>query len=81
MGTHHRTPYGPGSAAPGLTVFPLDGRRGVRAAGEVGLATRAVWEGVLDRAVREGLAAGEPVAVAVPGENLALIRDALGDDA
>ncbi|MEU2383535.1 STAS domain-containing protein [Streptomyces sp. NPDC012461] len=54
MGTHHRTPYGPGSAAPGLTVFPLDGRRGVRAAGEVGLATRAVWEGVLDRAVREG---------------------------
>ncbi|MFC8988494.1 anti-sigma factor RsbA family regulatory protein [Streptomyces sp. NPDC057115] len=31
--------------------------------------------------VREGLAAGEPVAVAVPGENLALIRDALGDDA
>ncbi|WP_267886640.1 sensor histidine kinase [Streptomyces leeuwenhoekii] len=31
--------------------------------------------------VREGLAAGEPVAVAVPGERLALIRDALGDAA
>ncbi|GHB34369.1 anti-sigma regulatory factor [Streptomyces viridiviolaceus] len=31
--------------------------------------------------VREGLAAGEPVAVAVPGERLALIRDALGGDA
>jgi anti-sigma regulatory factor (Ser/Thr protein kinase) len=28
--------------------------------------------------VREGLAAGEPVAVAVPGPNLQLIRDALG---
>lgn len=31
--------------------------------------------------IREGLAAGEPVAVAVPGRNLALIRDALGPDA
>ncbi|NEY36638.1 hypothetical protein GTU99_31595, partial [Streptomyces sp. PRKS01-65] len=31
--------------------------------------------------VREGLAAGEPVAVAVPGERLALIREALGDAA
>ena len=31
--------------------------------------------------VRAGLAAGEPVAVAVPGRNLRLIRDALGDDA
>ncbi|MEU4658355.1 anti-sigma factor RsbA family regulatory protein [Streptomyces sp. NPDC023723] len=31
--------------------------------------------------VREGLAGGEPVAVAVPGERLALIRDALGTDA
>lgn len=29
--------------------------------------------------VREGLDAGEPVAVAVPGENLRLLRDALGD--
>ncbi|MGA5899984.1 anti-sigma factor RsbA family regulatory protein [Streptomyces venetus] len=31
--------------------------------------------------VREALAAGEPVAVAVPGKNLELIRDALGDAA
>ncbi|MEV4414865.1 sensor histidine kinase [Catellatospora sp. NPDC049609] len=31
--------------------------------------------------IREGLAAGEPVAVAVPGPNLRLIRDALGADA
>ncbi|MBD0417651.1 MEDS domain-containing protein [Streptomyces sp. TRM S81-3] len=31
--------------------------------------------------VREALAAGEPVAVAVPGERLTLIRDALGADA
>ncbi|MEV5934726.1 anti-sigma factor RsbA family regulatory protein [Streptomyces sp. NPDC052079] len=31
--------------------------------------------------VREGLAAGEPVAVAVPGDRLRLIRDALGADA
>ncbi|MCT7353515.1 sensor histidine kinase [Streptomyces sp. 15-116A] len=31
--------------------------------------------------VREGLAAGDPVAVAVPGDNLRLLKDALGDDA
>ncbi|MER5514351.1 anti-sigma factor RsbA family regulatory protein [Streptomyces sp. NPDC002763] len=31
--------------------------------------------------VRDALAAGEPVAVAVPGENLRLVRDALGADA
>ncbi|MET9757791.1 sensor histidine kinase [Streptomyces sp. NPDC006372] len=31
--------------------------------------------------VREALAAGDPVAVAVPGKNLELIRDALGDAA
>ncbi|MFI9172863.1 anti-sigma factor RsbA family regulatory protein [Streptomyces lincolnensis] len=31
--------------------------------------------------VRAGLAAGDPVACAVPGENLDLIRDALGSDA
>ncbi|TDE57409.1 sensor histidine kinase [Nonomuraea mesophila] len=31
--------------------------------------------------VREGLAAGEPVAVAVPARNLALIEEALGPDA
>jgi anti-sigma regulatory factor (Ser/Thr protein kinase) len=31
--------------------------------------------------IRDGLAAGEPVAVAVPGPNLQLVRDALGTDA
>lgn len=31
--------------------------------------------------VRDGLAAGEPVAVAVPGRNLELLRDQLGGDA
>jgi anti-sigma regulatory factor (Ser/Thr protein kinase) len=31
--------------------------------------------------IRDGLAAGEPVAVAVPGPNLTLLRDALGADA
>lgn len=31
--------------------------------------------------VRDGLKAGEPVAVAVPGPNLVLLRTALGDDA
>jgi anti-sigma regulatory factor (Ser/Thr protein kinase) len=31
--------------------------------------------------IRDGLAAGEPVAVAVPGRNLHLIREALGGDA
>lgn len=31
--------------------------------------------------VREGLAAGDPVAIAVPGPNLELLRDALGGDA
>src|SRR5690349_5948381 len=31
--------------------------------------------------IRDGLAAGEPVAVAVPGPHLELLRDALGADA
>src|SRR5262245_66433911 len=31
--------------------------------------------------LRDGLAAGEPVAAAVPTGNLALLRDALGEDA
>ncbi|WP_329273154.1 sensor histidine kinase [Streptomyces sp. NBC_01451] len=31
--------------------------------------------------IREGLTAGHPVAVAVPGPNLALLRDTLGEDA
>ncbi|MEU3885867.1 STAS domain-containing protein [Streptomyces sp. NPDC029041] len=52
MKTRHQLPAaGP---VPGLAVFPLAGRRGVRAAGEVGLTTRAIWEGVLEEAVREG---------------------------
>ncbi|MFD5338951.1 STAS domain-containing protein [Streptomyces hawaiiensis] len=44
---------GPRGPVPGLAVFPLAGQRGVRAAGEVGLTTRAIWEGVLEQAVRE----------------------------
>ncbi|MFF8937557.1 STAS domain-containing protein [Streptomyces paradoxus] len=44
---------GPRDPVPGLAVFPLAGRQGVRAAGEVGLTTRAIWEGVLEQAVRE----------------------------
>ncbi|QWB25800.1 STAS domain-containing protein [Streptomyces koelreuteriae] len=50
------TPYqvpAAGPRVPGLAVFPLAGRQGVRAAGEVGLTTRAIWEGVLEQAVRE----------------------------
>ncbi|MFI2377366.1 STAS domain-containing protein [Streptomyces sp. NPDC018964] len=53
-GDHHRTPYGPGTPVPCLTVRPLEGGRGVRAAGEVGLATHTIWERVLEQAVREG---------------------------
>ncbi|MEV5309426.1 STAS domain-containing protein [Streptomyces sp. NPDC052610] len=37
-----------------LTVSPLAERRGVRAAGEVGLTTHAIWERALHRAVRDG---------------------------
>ncbi|MFE9449554.1 STAS domain-containing protein [Streptomyces sp. NPDC006739] len=39
---------------PRLEVYPLPGRTGVRAAGEVSLATRGIWERVLERAVGEG---------------------------
>ncbi|NUR39399.1 MAG: hypothetical protein HOV73_04880, partial [Streptomyces sp.] len=41
---------------------------------------REYLDGTL-RFVRDGLAVGEPVAVAVPGENLRLVRDGLGGDA
>ncbi|MFF7854081.1 STAS domain-containing protein [Streptomyces sp. NPDC007904] len=41
-------------SAPSLTVRPLGECRGVRVAGEIGLATHATWEGVLEQAVREG---------------------------
>ncbi|MFF8590409.1 STAS domain-containing protein [Streptomyces sp. NPDC015220] len=44
----------PSGAAPELRVCPLPRRAGLRAAGEVSLVTRALWERVLDRAVREG---------------------------
>ncbi|MFI9340278.1 STAS domain-containing protein [Streptomyces sp. NPDC052773] len=37
-----------------LTVYPLAEGRGVRAAGEVGLATYPVWERTLERIVRDG---------------------------
>ncbi|WP_338778498.1 STAS domain-containing protein [Streptomyces sp. DG1A-41] len=54
MNTQYRVPaaraWGP---VPGLAVFPLSGRQGVRAAGEVVLTTRAIWEGILEQAVRE----------------------------
>ncbi|MEU9223339.1 STAS domain-containing protein [Streptomyces massasporeus] len=55
MNTRHElSETGPRGPAPGLAVFPLAGQQGVRAAGEVGLTTRAIWEGVLEEAVREG---------------------------
>ncbi|GGX51845.1 hypothetical protein GCM10010358_01850 [Streptomyces minutiscleroticus] len=41
-------------AGAGLTVRPLDGRAGVRVAGEIGLATRAAWESLLERVLHEG---------------------------
>ncbi|MFF5024434.1 STAS domain-containing protein [Streptomyces collinus] len=44
----------PGPVVPRLDVVPLTGRAGVRAAGEVSLPTHGVWEGVLERAVRDG---------------------------
>ncbi|GAB2751125.1 STAS domain-containing protein [Streptomyces bullii] len=53
MDTEHQVVPGPAPAAR-LTVSPLNGRSGVRAAGEVGLATRGIWERVLEGAVREG---------------------------
>ncbi|GAA2580642.1 hypothetical protein GCM10010304_22920 [Streptomyces roseoviolaceus] len=52
LNTRYQVPAA-GPRVPGLTVFPLAGRQGVRAAGEVGLTTRAIWEGVLEQAVRE----------------------------
>ncbi|MFG3270801.1 MULTISPECIES: STAS domain-containing protein [Streptomyces] len=54
MNTRHQlSETGSRGPEPGLVVFPLAGQRGVRAAGEVGLTTRAIWEGVLEQAVRE----------------------------
>ncbi|MET7295311.1 STAS domain-containing protein [Streptomyces griseoloalbus] len=45
---------GPESPAPSLTVRPLKGCKGVRAAGEIGLATHTIWERALEQAVRGG---------------------------
>jgi len=39
---------------PRLEVHPLTGRTGVRAAGEVSLRTRRIWERVMEQAVSEG---------------------------
>lgn len=47
-------PAVPPPAVPRLEVSPLAGRRGFRAAGEVSLPTRGIWERALERAVREG---------------------------
>ncbi|MEU2876148.1 STAS domain-containing protein [Streptomyces sp. NPDC007070] len=44
----------PDGAAPGLRVSPLPRRAGLRAAGEVSLVTRAIWQRALDRAVSAG---------------------------
>ncbi|MET8243093.1 STAS domain-containing protein [Streptomyces sp. NPDC005202] len=39
---------------PKLKVCPLPRQAGLRAAGEVSLATRVLWERALEQAVREG---------------------------
>ncbi|MDN0194399.1 STAS domain-containing protein [Streptomyces sp. S.PNR 29] len=54
MGTQHEAPSGAVHTGPGLTVSPLTGRKGLRAAGEVVLATRGRWERALEQAVGEG---------------------------
>ncbi|MEU7562039.1 STAS domain-containing protein [Streptomyces eurythermus] len=43
----------PKQAAPRLDVYPLTGRSGFRAVGEVILPTRDTWERALERVVRE----------------------------
>ncbi|MEU3525151.1 STAS domain-containing protein [Streptomyces sp. NPDC038707] len=43
----------PKQAAPRLDVYPLTGRSGFRAVGEVILPTRGIWERALERVVRE----------------------------
>lgn len=52
MDLHHRPPLRTVGAAPRLTVSRLSGHSGVRAAGEVALATHPIWERALDHAVR-----------------------------
>ncbi|GAA3497943.1 hypothetical protein GCM10019016_050460 [Streptomyces prasinosporus] len=85
MGTWRLAPHDPGAPVPSLTVRPLDGCRGVRAAGEVALATHTIWERVLERAVREGegvyhLELSEVTFVDVAGAGaLAAAAERLGD--
>ncbi|GGT07416.1 hypothetical protein GCM10010254_29720 [Streptomyces chromofuscus] len=50
----YREPSGSGGAPARLTVAPLAERFGVRAVGEVGLTTRAIWESALEGVVRDG---------------------------
>jgi hypothetical protein len=49
---HHRSPPRTTGTTPRLVVSRLPGHRGLRAAGEVGLATRVIWQGALEQAVR-----------------------------
>jgi ABC-type transporter Mla MlaB component len=49
---HHRPPLRTTGTTPWLTVSRLSGRSGVRAEGEVGLATQVIWERTLAQAVR-----------------------------
>lgn len=44
-------------------------------------ATSDAYAAAVTRFARDGLAAGQPVMIAVPGPHVALLRDALGDDA
>ncbi|GHI34389.1 STAS domain-containing protein [Streptomyces daghestanicus] len=52
MGTQGEASSAAVGTAPGLTVSPLPGLDGVRAAGEIGLATRGTWQRALEQAVR-----------------------------
>ncbi|MEV0633885.1 STAS domain-containing protein [Streptomyces sp. NPDC050619] len=53
MGIRYQEPLGVVGSAPELKVSPLAEPKGLRVAGEVGLATHAVWERALEQAVRE----------------------------
>ncbi|MGW2385738.1 STAS domain-containing protein [Streptomyces lincolnensis] len=51
MGIHNQVRSDVVDATPELTVSPLAERSGLRMAGEVGLATRGVWERALEQVV------------------------------
>lgn len=51
MGIRYQTSSGPVGAGPELRLSPLAERSGLRVAGEIGLATHAVWEQALEQAV------------------------------